>query len=81
MKLKCISVQQPVDWRKCLFCQENTSEKRTCPANSKQSNRYARYITLQKGLKSFYEAGELYLDSAELDEVEGIAETLWKHNA
>ena len=32
-------------------------------------------------LKSFYEAGELYLDSAELDEVEGIAETLLKHNA
>ena len=70
-----------VDWRKCLFCQENTSEKRACPANSKQSNRCARYITLQKDLKSFYEAGELYLDSAELDEVEGIAETLLKHNA
>ena len=51
------------------------------PANSKQSNRCARYITLQKDLKSFYEAGELYLDSAELDEVEGIAETLLKHNA
>ena len=32
-------------------------------------------------LKSFYKAGELNLDSAELDEVEGIAETLLKHNA
>ena len=32
-------------------------------------------------MESFYEAGELYLDSAELDEVEGIAETLLKHNA
>jgi len=74
-------VSSSVDWRKCLFCQENTSDKRECSANSKQSNRCARYITLQKDLKSFYEAGELYLDSAELDEVEGIAETLLKNNA
>jgi len=74
-------VSRSVDWTKCLFCQENTSEKRECPANSKQSNRCARYITLQKNLKSFYAVGELYLDLAELDEVEGIAETLLKHNA
>ena len=75
------SVSRSVDWSKCVFCQENTSEKRECPANSKQSNRGAGYITLQKDLESFYEAGELQLDLAKLDEGEGIAETLLKHNA
>ena len=69
------------DWNISVFCQENTSEKRECPLNSKQSNRGVGYITLQKNLQGFYEAGELHLDVAELDEGEGIAETLWKHNA
>ena len=32
-------------------------------------------------MESFYEAGALQLDLAKLDEGEGIAETLWKHNA
>ena len=75
------SVSSSVDWSKCVFCQENTSEKRECPANSKQSNRGAGYITLQKDLESFYEVGELQLDLAKLDEGEGIVETLLKHNA
>ena len=75
------SVSSSVDWRKCVFCQENTSEERECPANSRRSNCGAVYITLQKELESFYEAGELHLDLAELDEEEGIAETLLKHNA
>ena len=48
---------------------------------SKESNRDAECITLQKDLQSFYVAGKLHLDSAELDEGEGIAETLLKHNA
>jgi len=74
-------VSSSVDWSKCIFCQENTSEKRECPANSKQSNREAGYITLQKELESFYETGELQLDLAKLDEGEGIVETLLKHNA
>ena len=72
------SVSNCVDWTKCVFCQENTSEKRECPANSKQSNRGAGYITLQKDMESFYEAGELQLDLAKLDEGEGIAETLFE---
>ena len=76
-----VSVSRRVDWSKCVFCQENSSEKRECPANSKQSNRGAGYITLQKDLESFYEAGELQLDLAKLDEGEGIAGTLLKHNA
>ena len=75
------SVSSSVDWRKCVFCQENTSEERECSANSRRSNCGAGYITLQKELESFYEAGELHLDLAELDEEEGIAETLLKHNA
>ena len=75
------SVSSSVDRSKCVFCQENTSEKRECPANSKQSNCGAGYITLQLDLESFYEAGELHRDLAKLDEGEGIAETLLKHNA
>ena len=34
-----------------------------------------------KGFGEFYEARELHLDLAKLDEGEGIAETLLKHNA
>ena len=75
------SVSRSVDWSKCVFCQENSSEKRECPANAKQSNRGAGYITVQKDLESFYEAGELQLDLAKLVEGEGIAETLLKRNA
>ena len=56
------------NWSKCVFRQENTSEKRECPGNSNQRNRGAGYIKLQKDLESFYEAGELHLDLAELDE-------------
>ena len=48
---------------------------------TRNSNRHAGYITLQKDLESFYEAEELHLDLAELDEGEGIVETVLKHNA
>ena len=75
------SVSSSVDWNKCIFCQEITSERREYPANLKQRNRGARYIKLQKDLESFYENGELHLDLAELDEENRIAETLLKHNA
>ena len=66
------------NWSKYVFCQENKSEKKECRANSNQRNRGAGYIKLQKDLESFYEAGELDLDLAELDEGRGagIAETL-----
>ena len=74
------SVSSSVDWSKCVFCQENNSEKRECPANSKQRNHGAGYITLQKDLESFYEARELQFDLAKLDQGDGIAETLLKHN-
>ena len=41
------AVSSSVDWSKCVFCQENTSEKMECPAaNSKQRNHGAGYITL-----------------------------------
>ena len=70
------SVSSRVDWSK-----ENTSEKRECPAISKQRNRGGGYITLEKDLESFYTAEELHLDLAEPSEGEGIAEALLKHNA
>ena len=71
-------VSSSVDWSKYIFCQENTSEKRECPANSKQSNRGAGYITLQKELENFYETGELQLDLPKLNGGEGIAENTFE---
>ena len=53
-----------------MFCQENTSERRECPANSKQSNRGAGDVTLQKDLQPFSAVGELHLELAKLDEGE-----------
>ncbi len=70
-----------IDWKKCILCQQYTSEKIECPANSKQSNRGAGYFTLQRDLLGFCEAGELHLDLAKLDEGEGIAATLLRHKA
>ena len=70
-----------IDWTKCVFCQENTSERRECPANSKESNHGAGYATLQKDLQRFSAAGELHLELAKLDEGEGIPEMLLNHNA
>ena len=51
-----------------------------CPANSKQSNRGAGDVKLHKDLQCFSAAGELHFELAKLDEGEGIAETLLKHN-
>ena len=45
------SVSSSADWSKCVFCQENTSEKRECPANSIQRDRSAGYIALQNDLE------------------------------
>ena len=52
---------QTIDWLKCIICQEETSERPKCPANSKRHNSGDRYVTFERDVTSFYEVGELHL--------------------
>ena len=68
---------------KCIICQEETSEKPTCPANSKRHDSGAGYVTFERDVTSFYEVGELHLavNWECLNEGNGIASTLTSHFA
>ena len=55
-----MSSPQVVDWLKCIICQKETAEKTQCPANSKRYDSGAGYLTIERDLTSFHEAGELH---------------------
>ena len=78
-----MSSPQVVDWRKCVICQKETAEKSQCPANSKRHDPGAGYLTIERDLTSFHEAGELHLavDWESLDEGNGISHTFENHRA
>lgn len=40
-----------IDWEKCVFCQEKTSEELECPANTKRNDRGQGYATLETIIK------------------------------
>ena len=69
-----MSSPQVVDWLKCIICQKETAEKTQCPANSQRNDSGAGYLTIERDLASFHEAGELHLavDWENLDEGNGI---------
>lgn len=48
-----------IDWEKCVFCQEKTSEELECPANTKRNDRGQGYATLETIIKKFQEADAL----------------------
>ena len=58
---RSMSSPQVVDWLKCIICQKETAEKTQCPANSKRNDSGAGYLTIERDLTSFHEAGELHL--------------------
>ena len=78
-----ISSPQVVHWLKCIICQKETAEKTQCPANSKRCAYGAGYLTIERDLTSFHEAGELHLavDWKNLDEGNGISYTFENHRA
>ena len=45
----------------CLICQKKTTEKPQCPVNWKRYDSGAEYLSCEKDVTSFYEAGELNL--------------------
>ena len=53
-----MSSPQVVDWLKCIICQKETAEKTQCPANSKRNDSGAGYLTIERDLMSFHEAGD-----------------------
>ena len=78
-----MSSPQVVAWLKCIICQKETAEKTQCPANSKRNDSGAGYLTIERDLTSFHEAGELHLavDWENLDEGNGISQTFENHRA
>ena len=66
-----------------FICQKETAEKTQCPANSKRNDSGAGYLTTERDVTSFHEAGELHLavDWENLDEGNGISQTFENHRA
>ena len=50
---------EDVDWEKCVFCQEKTSEELECPARTKRKDRGQGYSTLEIIMTKFQEADAL----------------------
>ena len=77
------NMQSPIDWIKCVLCQEGTGEPLQCPARSKRGDIGARYKTLASNLKQFVKIGSLPLPVPldALDEGSRDENTLLQHNA
>ncbi len=74
---------ETTDWSQCIFCQDSTSEKLSCPAESKRKDVGAGYFTIADNIKRFEELGSLpmRMDTARLDEGNGIGDTLLARSA
>lgn len=53
------TLQSPLDWSRCILCQEKTREKLQCPAMSFRSDIGAGYESLAKILPAFAAIGEV----------------------
>ena len=47
----------PLEWSKCIFCQEDTGKKLVCPADYADRFRGAGYKTIAETLQAFYDLG------------------------
>ena len=47
------------DWNLCFICQQETSSKLECPANSRQTDKEVGYVKVADQLKDFSSIGEL----------------------
>ena len=76
-------MQSPIDWAKCVLCQEDNGERLQCPARSKRGDHGAGYKTLASNLKQFFELGSLPLPVRldALDEGSGVENALSQHSA
>ena len=72
-----------INWELCVFCQEQTNENLKCPANSKRGDVGAGYKSAEANINEFKKIGILpfKVDSNQLDDGSGIANSLLKHRA
>lgn len=72
-----------IDWSRCALCQELSSEPLQCPAKSKRTDVGAGYDRVGDNLTEFRDLGEqpIGVDIAQLDDGDGIPQTLAKHSA
>lgn len=47
------------EWNLCFICQQETSSKFECPANSRQTDKEVGYVKVADQLKDFSSIGEL----------------------
>ena len=73
----------PIDWNKCALCQTNTSERLSCPADSKRDTKGIGYNTTAENLLVFKKLGCLprTINLSRLDEGEGIEASFQHHKA
>jgi hypothetical protein len=72
-----------IDWTLCALCQEPSSQPLQCPANSKRTDVGAGYDSLGDNLEKFQSLGAqpIAVDIAQLDDGDGISQTLAKNSA
>ena len=72
-----------IDWKKCIFCQEITTESLQYPAKSKRRDMGAGYKTLCDNLLQFQNIGKnpAFISLLPLPKGDGIESTLRDNNA
>lgn len=80
---KRLKVARTTNWELCVLCQEDTGVVLQCPVNSRRGPIGNGYISLAGHLAKFYELGQMpmNIDTARLDDGDGIEATLMRHNA
>ncbi len=86
-KLKFVSPSDdsPVlktDWKKCVLCQVHSTEKLSCPADSKKQNVGAGYVSLAEDVNAIQNAGCLLKTlMSRINDGDGVEATLEHHRA
>ena len=77
------SIEFLTDWSKCIFCQEDLSEKLHCPAESRRNTMGAGYKTTSDLLMDFSRTGCLpkTMDLSRFDDGNGIEAAFVQHKA
>ena len=71
------------EWEKCVLCQEDKNEKLVCPADSKEKDVEAGYVSLANDVIVFDNAGCFIntLSVSRMDDGDGLEITLKRHRA
>ena len=74
---------RPLDWNKCIFCQEDSAENVRCPADSVDKLNDSGYTSIVASLTAFCDLGCLppNIDMTEMDDGDGLEKTFTQRKA